>query len=275
MTSSASETPETAETAGTPGTPANGATAPEHDVAVLRESTDTLLAAAARLAPADAAGAAQEAAVTTAPSALPGWSRGHVLTHLARNADALVNVLEGRPMYASAEARDADIERGAARPLGEQLDDVRETAERLDRAFARYRGEEWQREVELRNGVRDRAAAIPFRRQVEIELHHLDLDAGRTLDELPAEFTGRLIAYLAKRFTGNSEVPATELRDADGRTWRTGRPMNPGGPDGEGDATGPVVVTGSAAALAGWLAGRTPGTGLSTDGGRLPLLPPL
>ncbi|MEV0474381.1 maleylpyruvate isomerase N-terminal domain-containing protein, partial [Streptomyces prunicolor] len=25
------------------------------------------------------------------PSRLPGWSRGHVLAHLARNADALVN----------------------------------------------------------------------------------------------------------------------------------------------------------------------------------------
>ena len=27
------------------------------------------------------------------PSLLPGWSRGHVLTHLARNADAMVNLL--------------------------------------------------------------------------------------------------------------------------------------------------------------------------------------
>ena len=27
------------------------------------------------------------------PSRLPGWSRGHVLSHLARNADALVNLL--------------------------------------------------------------------------------------------------------------------------------------------------------------------------------------
>ena len=28
-----------------------------------------------------------------APSALPGWTRAHVLTHLARNADAMVNLL--------------------------------------------------------------------------------------------------------------------------------------------------------------------------------------
>ena len=28
-----------------------------------------------------------------APSGLPGWSRGHVLTHIARNADSLINLL--------------------------------------------------------------------------------------------------------------------------------------------------------------------------------------
>ncbi|MBW1602885.1 maleylpyruvate isomerase family mycothiol-dependent enzyme [Streptomyces sp. JJ66] len=243
----------------------------ETDVAALRESTDALLAAAERLT---ADGATEEQAVT-ASSTLPGWTRGHVLTHLARNADALVNVLEGRPMYRSAEAREADIERGSARPLGEQLHDIRATAERLDRAFAQYHGERWQRLLELRGGVKDTASAIPFRRQVEIELHHLDLGSGRTPEDLPAEFTSRLIAYLAKRFTGNSEVPAIELRAEDGRTWRTGRPINPGGPDGEGDATGPVVITGTPAALAGWLAGRTTGTGLTASSGQLPPLPPL
>ena len=54
-----------------------------------------------------------------APSLLPGWTRAHVLAHLARNADAMRNLLAGvrsgqdRPAYASAEARQADIERGA------------------------------------------------------------------------------------------------------------------------------------------------------------------
>ena len=42
------------------------------------------------------------------PSMLPGWTRGHVLAHLARNADGMRNVLVGvrtgqnRPAYASA-----------------------------------------------------------------------------------------------------------------------------------------------------------------------------
>ncbi len=55
-----------------------------------------------------------------APSLLPGWTRAHVLAHVARGADAMRNLLAGarsgrdRPAYASAQAREADIERGAA-----------------------------------------------------------------------------------------------------------------------------------------------------------------
>jgi maleylpyruvate isomerase len=62
------------------------------DLASVQAATERLL---------HAVGALDNAAVTQS-SRLPGWTRGHVLTHLARNADALVNVFEGRPMYASA-----------------------------------------------------------------------------------------------------------------------------------------------------------------------------
>jgi maleylpyruvate isomerase len=57
-----------------------------------------------------------------APSGLPGWTRGHVLSHVARNADALVDLLTWArtgveaPMYPSREVRDRDIEGGAGRP---------------------------------------------------------------------------------------------------------------------------------------------------------------
>src|SRR5689334_6670350 len=97
-----------------------------HDLESVREATDRLLSAVAAL---DNASVAQ-------PSRLPGWSRGHVLAHLARNADALVNVLEGRPMYADARVRDTDIERDAPRPLDVQLADVRESAARFQAAGA-------------------------------------------------------------------------------------------------------------------------------------------
>ena len=77
-----------------------------------------------------------------APSLLPGWSIGHVLTHLARNADGMRNMIEGavlgeeRLMYPSAEHRDADIEAGSSRTATELVDDVRRCAWALESAWS-------------------------------------------------------------------------------------------------------------------------------------------
>ena len=56
------------------------------------------------------------------PSLLPEWTRGHVLTHIARNADSFVRVLEAArrgevvTQYEGGVAsRNADIEAGASR----------------------------------------------------------------------------------------------------------------------------------------------------------------
>ncbi|RFU83440.1 maleylpyruvate isomerase family mycothiol-dependent enzyme [Streptomyces triticagri] len=223
-----------------------------HDLALVREATERLLTAAAKT---DEAG-------VTGSSRLPGWTRGHVLTHLARNGDALVNVLSGRPMYASAEARDSDIEQGADRPLAEQLDDVRETAARFQDAATGY--PDWTRIVELRGGVTDTASRIPFRRLVEVELHHVDLGIGYELEDLPAEFTEREIDFLADRFAGNAAVPRIQITASGVGQWSTGRP--------DGDA---VSVIGPAPDVLGWLAGRREGAGLECDGPLLPVLPSL
>ncbi|MFE7761584.1 maleylpyruvate isomerase family mycothiol-dependent enzyme [Streptomyces sp. NPDC057438] len=222
------------------------------DLASVREATDRLLTAVARL----------DAAAVTEASRLPGWTRGHVLAHLARNADALVNVFEGRPMYASGEARDADIERDAPRPLKEQLADVHDSADRFQDAAALPA--DWTRTVELRNGVTDTAARVPFRRWIEVELHHVDLGIGYELEDLPPEFTEREIGFLVDRFTGHPDVPHTRVTDGT-RAWTTGRATSGSG----------VTVTGTAPALLGWLAGRRDGTALRVEGGALPQLPPL
>lgn len=224
-----------------------------HDLGAVREATERLLDAVGELDNASVAGASQ----------LPGWSRGHVLAHLSRNADAIGNVLRGLPMYASSETRDADIADGAPRPAAEQLADLRQTAD----GFLAVAAEpaDWSRTVTLRNGVTDSAARVPFRRWVEVELHHVDLDVGYELEDLPADFVEREIAFLAERFLGNKDVPATALTDLDGRTWSTG-----GGPP-----AALVTVQGPAAELLGWLCGRRDGSALTVAGGPLPALPPL
>ncbi|GHA12042.1 maleylpyruvate isomerase [Streptomyces canarius] len=223
-----------------------------HDLACVREATDRLLSAVIAL---DNASLAE-------PSRLPGWSRGHVLAHLARNADALVNVLQGRPMYASAEARDADIERDAPRPVEVQVTDVRESAARFQAAG--QAPADWTRTVELRNGVTDSASRVPFRRWGEVELHHVDLGTGYELEDLPAEFLERETGFLTERFSGHPDVPATRVTDGT-HAWTTGRAAD----------EPRITVTGRPADLVGWLAGRRDGAALEVRGGTLPELPPL
>ncbi|GHA17376.1 maleylpyruvate isomerase [Streptomyces tauricus] len=226
------------------------------DLASVRDATERLLSAVAELDNAD----------VTEPSRLPGWSRGHVLAHLARNADALVNVLEGRPMYSSGDARDADIERDAPRPLKTQLTDLRDSAARFQETGAAPA--DWSRTVELRNGVTDAAARVPFRRWAEVELHRVDLGIGYELEDLPEEFVEREVAFLADRFAGHPEVPSARVTDGT-RAWSTGRDSADAGNAPE------VTVTGPAPALLGWLAGRRDGADLHVEGGPLPVLPPL
>lgn len=232
---------------------------PLRDLAAVRDATERLLSEVASLDNEHLLG----------PSRLPGWSRGHVLAHLSRNADALVNVLEGRPMYESAEARERDIERDAPRPLADQLQDLRDSAARIQGVGALPA--DWNRTVALRNGVTDSASRLPFRRLVEVELHHVDLDIGYELEQLPVEFTAREIAFLAERFSGHPDVPPVHIVSADGGEWSTG------GATGE-----PMTVSGPAPVVLGWLAGRRAGAELAeltvrTDsaGAGLPALPPL
>ncbi|WP_405654319.1 maleylpyruvate isomerase family mycothiol-dependent enzyme [Streptomyces sp. RK9] len=235
------------------------------DLASVRDATERLLAAATAL----------DNVSTAEPSRLPGWTRGHVLAHVARNADALVNVLAGRPMYVSGEARDADIERDAPRALDVQLADLRESAARFQDEGAAPA--DWSRTVELRNGVKDTAANVPFRRWIEVELHHVDLGVGYELEDLSPEFTQREINFLVNRFRNHPGLPAVDIRQDDGRVLATGAVEGvtlEQVEQGHG-RTADVTISGRQADLLGWLAGRRDGAELTVEGGSLPALPPL
>ena len=128
------------------------------------------------------------------PSSLPGWSRGHVLTHVARTADAMQNLLVWArtrvpvAAYASQEARDAAIEAGAGRSAGAVLVDVSESAERFRLEAGLLDEEAWQVSVRVLGGAAFPATQLLDRRLVEVELHHTDLDAGYGPGRWPIEF---------------------------------------------------------------------------------------
>jgi len=128
------------------------------------------------------------------PSLLPGWTRAHVLAHLARGADAMRYVLIGakygqeRPAYVSAEARAADIQYGATLTAKELIIDVARSAMAFRTVVKQLPDDSWQYPVRILNSAPFPAAQILTRRLVEVELHHGDLDTGYGPADWPPYF---------------------------------------------------------------------------------------
>ncbi|MGB2570541.1 maleylpyruvate isomerase family mycothiol-dependent enzyme [Micromonospora citrea] len=212
--------------------------------------------------------ASLDAAAVAAPSLLPGWTRGHVLAHLARNADGFVNLLtsartgEQLPMYASPAARAADIEAGAARVPDAHLDDLRRSAQRFAEAVAAMPVQAWSATVETRRGPWP-AAMLVWGRLREVEVHHVDLAAGYRPTDWPPAFAGHLLHEVAGGLAERSDAPAMVLRYDGSRHELV-----------IGDRETAPLVTGSPAELAAWLIGRSSGDGLTvTPDGALPTPP--
>jgi maleylpyruvate isomerase len=202
-----------------------------------------------------------------APSLLPDWSRGHVLTHIARNADGLSNLLGGaaageqRTAYPSAEARNADIEAGSRRPIEEQIADIEAAHERFESAVSRVRPEQWGFEQAWGSAGQTREASHLLEARLrEVAIHHIDLDAGYTAADWSPEF-----ALLILR----SALPAFEARGLRACVLR------PTDIDATVEANGgsALEISGPAHALATWLLGRDEGAAVTATGGTLPTPP--
>lgn len=195
------------------------------------------------------------------PSHLPGWTRGHVVAHLALNAEGLAGavrgILEGErvPMYRTDSARDDDIdELAGAQPavLRERLlAGCTGLAEAIDALPADQRATTIERTP---GGRIFTAGNVAGMRLFEVEIHHADLNAGYGPSDWPVEFSVRLLERMVDR--GPTTASFTLRADDVDRAWIIGD----GGP----------VISGSAADLAWWLAGRGAGQGVTSGSGELP-----
>lgn len=122
---------------------------------------------------------------------------GHVLTHVARNAESHVRMLEGAlrgehlEQYAGGyEQRAADIEAGANRPAAVLVDDVRRTAEQLEETWDGMTAEAWDGHG-LARGRPWPCRELPFHRWREVEIHHVDLGLGYEVTQWPEAYVAR------------------------------------------------------------------------------------
>ena len=215
-------------------------------------ATDRLLATAGTLSDAQ----------MREPSLLPGWTRGHVLTHIARNADGLGNLLRWArtgteiPMYASAEARNADVEAGAGRSAADLAAEVPALS-----------GDAWTVLVRALHGPPFPALGVLERRLSEVEIHHVDLSAGYAPGDWPEDFLIEALPRVATSFAGRAGAPRCVVRPEGAKdSFRIG-PEQGGAPL--------VTIDGRAADVLAWLTGRDGGTRLTVAGGGAPpVLPP-
>ena len=205
-----------------------------------------------------------------APSLLAGWTRGHVLTHLARNAEGGVRLLgwarTGVPSYEypSVAARAAAIEEGAGRPASVLVADVRATAGALAAAAAAMPPGAWQNLVTWTTGQQAPAEMIVRSRLAEVLIHHVDLGTGFGPGSWPGGFVREMPGLTVQALNDRSLAPVTARLDA----ADTGRLFHMGGGAGAGQ------ISGTEAELLAWLLGRSDGAGLARDNpGPLPRVP--
>jgi maleylpyruvate isomerase len=128
----------------------------------------------------DLAGLTDE--VARRPSLLPGWSIGHVLTHIARNGDSVVWRLEGaalgerRDQYPGGlEQRREEIEAGSSRAASELVADVVRSSDEVARVMAALPASAWDAPSRTSRGVVEDSRSCVFSRWREVVVHHGDL----------------------------------------------------------------------------------------------------
>ncbi|UVF76680.1 maleylpyruvate isomerase family mycothiol-dependent enzyme [Gordonia mangrovi] len=160
-------------------------------------------------------------------SALPNWTRRHLVAHVAANADALCNLVhwaatgEVTPMYSSAEERAASIEQGATLSGPELNRWAHAAASKLGGMMGGLSESQWSAEVTTAQGRVVRATEIPWMRAREVYVHSVDLRLGAEFAELPEAFLHALSEDVIRK---RGEVPDVEADLPQRVAWLTGRP---------------------------------------------------
>jgi len=164
-----------------------------------------------------------------APSALPGWTIGHVLTHITNSGEGHAEIFDAAVAIqypGGMDGRAADIEAGSTRAASDQVDALRQSIDRLQTCWT---DSDWQGTGIVPLGEVPITDLVFFRIR-EVAIHHADLNIGYTFGDLPHEYV-RLelrrmgMLFKARQPMGMASLP-TEALAAPPHVrlaWLTGR----------------------------------------------------
>jgi maleylpyruvate isomerase len=158
--------------------------------------------------------------------ALPGWTVGHLLAHVARNADSHTLRAEAAArgemvdQYPGGfEGRAAAIEADSARIAAEQVADLATSAERMTAAWAAVPDPAWVNLTRDVGGRERPLSALPGRRWQELEVHAVDLGFGPShrdwSDDFVSVWLPRLLAEVPGRVAPDVDPDQVAARAAD------------------------------------------------------------
>ncbi|MFP3463415.1 maleylpyruvate isomerase family mycothiol-dependent enzyme [Arthrobacter globiformis] len=250
------------------------AISPDALLAELHKAADAVASLAAKLTEAD----------VPAPSALPGWTRGHVLAHITGISNAMARQLEYAARGETVELYDGGydgrtkaIEMSAGHALEQHRADLDSALQRALRAFdsldasategdaaagaASADASGWHAPISYRGGVVLDGGFALWR---ELVIHASDLNTGRGPETWSRQFCEHLFTFLAARVPEGQKLVLQPL----------GLPRVTIGTGGRS-----TVVSGMVTDIAAWLAGREPSLGslrasAAADGVDLPELLP-
>jgi maleylpyruvate isomerase len=204
----------------------------------------------------------------SAPSALPGWTGRHILSHVGHNARALGRLAhwaatgEQTPMYSGSGARAAEVTLGARWNTDRLRSLVEVEHDALAAAFEKLDVEHWATEVVTAQGRHVTAAALPWLRTREVWVHAADLHGAAGFSDFPPPLLDELVADVL-RFRRAIREEALQVRPTDRDITL---PF-----DGQAP---PVWIEGRTADLARWLTGRGAANIRASDQSALPPLGP-
>ncbi|MFI5433624.1 maleylpyruvate isomerase family mycothiol-dependent enzyme [Rhodococcus sp. IC4_135] len=145
------------------------------------------------------------------PTLLPGWTRRHLVAHVAYNAAALCRLMDWAacgvetPMYESTEQRAREIDEGATLSPAAIRNLFDHTVARLDEKWRNLPESAWKSKVRTARGRIVPASEILWMRTREVWIHAVDLGNGGRFGDFPEEVSDGLLIDIIDMWRENDE----------------------------------------------------------------------